>query len=394
MRDCEIVGHSTKRAPIPEIGVRASSAESIRRHARAELDALLVTALGHLRYLTGYHGFGAYFAPFPLILVPGRAPTYVVREYEVQAVRAESCLDEIVPYTQQYDFAKACGDVLKGYGLQRRRIGLELGCWNLAPNDVSALQAQLPDSKIVDASRLVPSIAAVKSEPELEAMRSSMAMTDLAVRTFHNSLRDGVTEAEVATTIETEVFRAGGVVRPNYTLVFGERTKMPHGTPMRHPIRNNEPAMVEIGVWNRGYAAGLVRSAVLGRHPECESLHVLAEEALDATIGAIKPGVTAGDVDAAARNVIAQSGRSQVFRHRAGYQTGIHWTERGNISLEPGATEVLQPNMTFHMPIILFAEIGYLFGCSENIVVTERGAQILSSTPTRSIAEVERNESR
>jgi Xaa-Pro dipeptidase len=85
-------------------------------------------------------------------------------------------------------------------------------------------------------------------------------------------------------------------------------------------------------------------------------------------------------VDAAARKVITRSGHPEVYRHRTGYQTGIQWTERGNISLEPDAKDVLEVDMTFHMPFILFGESGYLFGCSENVVVTERGAEILSRT--------------
>ncbi|HEX6509415.1 MAG TPA: M24 family metallopeptidase, partial [Chloroflexota bacterium] len=121
--------------------------------------------------------------------------------------------------------------------------------------------------------------------------------------------------------------------------------------------------------------------AVLGRHPGAESLHALAEEALEAAIAAIKPGVTAGAVDAAARTVIERSGRPQVFRHRTGYQTGINWSERGNLSLEPDAADVLEADMTLHMPIILFQEGEYGLGCSEQVVVTERGAEILSRTP-------------
>lgn len=229
---------ATKVSPIPLTGIAFPKAEYESRQqkvlemvARTELDALLVTAHGHLRYLTGYHGFGGYFAPFVLILVPGRAPTFVVREYEVSTVRAEGCIDEIVPYTQQHDFAKACSDVLRRYGLQGRRIGLELGCWNLAPADVTALQAELPDLKIADATRLVASVMAVKNELEIRVMRDAMALTDLAVRTFQGSLRDGITEAEVYMTIQNEVYKAGGEIWRSPTLVFGERTKLAHGAP-------------------------------------------------------------------------------------------------------------------------------------------------------------------
>lgn len=368
-------------SPFPSLEYERRQQKVLEAVARTKLDAILVSAHGRLRYLTGYHGFGGYFAPFPLILAPGRPPTYVVREYDVDAVRAEGCVDEIVSYTHQNEFAKVCADVLRRYGLQGQRIGLELGCWNLAPADVGALRAQLPDLKIADATRLVASVAAVKSELELKVMREAMIMTDLAVRTFQNLLREGVTETEMYTTIVGEVSKVGGEIWRSSTLVFGERTKVPHGGPMRHPIRSNEPAMVEIGGLKYGYAAGLVRGAVLGRHLETESLHALSVEALEAAIAAIKPGVTAGAVDAAAREVIERAGCSRSFRHRTGYQTGIHWTERGNLSLEPGAEDILEAGMTFHMPLILFGESGYLNGCSEHVVVTERGAEVLSNTP-------------
>ncbi|MER9482861.1 Xaa-Pro peptidase family protein [Mesorhizobium sp. M0494] len=354
--------------------------------ASAGLDALVVTARGHLRYLTGYDGNGAYFAPFPLILVPGRQPTYVVREYDEQAVRSYSCIDEIVTYTHKNDFAKVCADVLRQHGLQGERIGFELGCWSLAPADVSALQTQLPDLKIADASRLVSSVAAVKSERELKVMRDAMRMTDLAMRTFQSSLREGVTELEMAGTmaaaIEAEAGKAGGEIgMAPATILFGERTKLAHGSPMQHPIRRNEPAFLEVGASKHGYMVGLVRCAVLGRHPETESLHALAEEVIEALVAAIKPGVSAGAVDAAGREVLKRSGRQGVFRQRTGYQTGINWTERGDLSLEPGAEDILKTGMTLHMPNILCSENGYLFGTSAHVLVTERGAEILSDTP-------------
>ncbi|MCP1838690.1 Xaa-Pro aminopeptidase [Bradyrhizobium sp. USDA 4538] len=324
---------------------------------------------------------GGYFMPFPLILVPGQAPTYVVREYELTGVRAESCIDEIITYTEQPDFAKVCADVLRRLGLAGRRVGFELGCWNLAPADVSAVQTRLPDMKLVDASRLVPSVMAVKNELEIRVMREAMAMTRVAVGAFQQSLRNGITEAEMAAAIQSEVKKAGGDEVRLVSIGFGERVKLPHTKLTHHPIRSNEPAMIEVGGMKQGYVGPLVRAAVLGRHPETESLHALAEEALEAAIAAIKPGVMAGEIDAAARKVIERSARPHALNHRVGYQTGAPWNERGNMSLEPGATDFLEAGMTVHMPVILLGESGYLFGCSETVLVTERGAEIFSGIP-------------
>ncbi|WP_430702170.1 M24 family metallopeptidase [Mesorhizobium captivum] len=379
----------TTSSAVPLTGLPFPDAEYGRRQQkvfeaieRAGLDALVVTAHGHLQYLTGYDGRGAYFMPFPLILVPGQRPMFVIREYELGSVRSSSSVQEILTYNDQYGFAPVCADAIRRSNLRGGRIGLELGCWNIAPADASALQAQLPDVNFADATRLVATVAAVKTELELEAMRFAMAMTDVAVKTFQQSLREGITEAELAANIDWEVEKAGGLLRASSTtLLFGERTKLSHGSPKRHPINNNEPAFTELGGLKDGYACGLVRSAVLGRHPETELLHDLSMEVLEAVISAIKPGATAGEVDAAGREVLKRHGRPELLNHRVGYQTGINWGERGNISLEPGATDILAPNMTMHMPIILRGESGYLFGTSEHVVVTDQGAEILSRTP-------------
>lgn len=367
--------------PFPKSEYDRRQTEVLEAVERAELDALLITAHSHLQYLTGYDGKGGYFRPFPLILVPGRTPTFVVREYDEQSVHAYSCIDEIVPYTHQSDFAKVCGEVLSRYGLQNKAIGFELGCWGLAPADLSAIEAQLPGIRIADATRIVPSISAVKSELELEAMRDSMTMTDRAIVTFQNSLKEGITETEVAAAIRDEVERCGGEGVLLNSLNFGERTKLPHGEPRRHAIRNDEPATVEVGGIRKGYVAGVFRSAVLGHNAGTESLHCLAEEVLEAAIAAIKPGVTAGEVNAAARKVIDRDGRPRVLRNRTGYQTGINWSDRGALSLEPEASDILKPGMTLHVLVILYSESGYMVGTSEQILVTDRGADIMSSTP-------------
>ncbi|OSI76116.1 peptidase M24 [Bradyrhizobium canariense] len=373
---------------IPQTGVPFPPAEYERRQkkvldaaATAGLDALLVTALGHARYLTGYYGGGSYFGPFPLILTPGHAPTYVVREYEAETVRAYSCVREIVPYTQERDFAKVCADILRQYGLQNKRIGLELRCWNITPSDVKKLEAELPGLTIVDATELVGSVAAVKSELELDAMRNAIAMTEVALSTFRETLRQDVTETEMSAAMQAAVRKAGGEELRVVSLVFGERTRLAHGLPADHPIGCNEPAVTEIGGTKFGYAAGLVRTAVIGRNPEVESLLSLSNEALDTAIDMIKPGVAAEEVDATVRKVIERSGRPRAFRNKTGYQTGIHWSERGNMDIVPGVKDVLKAGMTLHMPIMLFGERGHIIGCSDHLLVTERGAKSLTSTP-------------
>lgn len=379
---------NAKRRPIPCTGTVFERAEYERRQQRvleaierAGLDALFVTAISDLRYLTGYSGNGAYFAPHPLILCPGREPTFVVRKFDEENVRAHSFVEDIVPYTQGYEYRTVCGDVLRRLNLHNKRVGMELGCWNLAPADVTSLQAELPDLKIVDASKLVASIAAVKSEVEIQALREAAILTDIGVDAFHKSLREGVTEVEVAAAIRTAIEAAGGESSGGLNLVFGERLRLPHAKPANFPLGMNDAVFIELSGVVKDYCAPVCRSAVLGRNPGLESLCRVAEEAIEAAVETIKPGVTTGEVSAAIRGVVERGAHPEALRSRTGYQVGVYWVDRAYLSIEPGAEDVMEADMSFHMPIILFDEDGYQIGCSESVLVTEKGCEVLSRTP-------------
>ncbi|MDX8462484.1 M24 family metallopeptidase [Mesorhizobium humile] len=379
---------NSKRSAIPCTGTLFEQSEYERRQyrvleavERAGFDALLVTAQSHLRYLTGYSGTGAYFGPFPLILAPGREPTFVVRKFDEENVRAFSCIDEIVPYTHGYEFRTVCGDVLRRLKLHNKRIGMELGCWSLAPADVAALRDELPDLKIADASRLVASVAAVKSEVEIQALHEAAIITDLAIGIFHRSLREGATEAEVFAAIRSGVETAGGELSAGLNLAFGERLLLPHARPVSYPMEMNNAAFIELSATVKDYCAPVCRSAVLGRHQSLETLHKVAEEAIEAAVEAIKPGTTTGAVSATIRRVVERGARPEALRSRTGYQIGVYWSDRGDLSIEPTGDDVIEVDMSFHMPIILFDEEGYQIGCSETVLVTRQGAKILSKTP-------------
>lgn len=370
---------------IPQTGVPFKRDEYDRRCAAvvrqfelAQIDALCVTAVTHLQYLTGYSGRGTYFGPYTVVIVPDERPTFVVREYDEDSVRTESWVEDVVPYTQRADQPKVLARVLHGFGLDHGRVGFELDSWNLAPADMARLEVELPEMTVVDATRVVPAASAVKSESEIVVMREAMAITKMAVATFNASLEEGVSELQVWREMLGAAADAGGPLAPSSTLVFGARTALPHGYPSPYRLGMNEPAFTEVAGVVHGYQPGLCRTAILGRHSAAESLYAVADEALRAGIEAARPGATAGDVDAACREVVGRAGRAKSFRHRAGYQNGIGWSYRGDMSLEPGAEDVLVAGMTVHLPIILFSKGEFAVGCSETLLVTDAGPEVLS----------------
>jgi Xaa-Pro dipeptidase len=202
------------------------------------------------------------------------------------------------------------------------------------------------------------------------------------VETFYANCREGVSELEAVSSVHTAL-ASKGAATPDFTLLFGRRTALPHGSASGQRLAEGDVAYTELAGWAEGYAAGLARTAVLGRNREAEELMAIAEEAQQAALHAVRPGAITGDVDGACRGVVERTGRGATFRHRTGYGIGIGWYERGNISLEPNGQDVIEAGMTFHMPTILIEEGRFGVGCSETVLVTGDGVEVISKLDRR-----------
>ena len=129
--------------------------------------------------------------------------------------------------------------------------------------------------------------------------------------------------------------------------------------------------------------------AACGDDEPSDSETLSMDAAVDAAMDTIRPGVTAADVDHAARSVVEKAGFGEYWRHRLGYSIGVNyppdWGEGEIISLRKGEERELQPGMTFHMvPLcLIYREFG--IGFSETIRVADNGCERFSSLPRKTI---------
>jgi Xaa-Pro aminopeptidase len=357
--------------------------DAVLREAEAfGVDAVAVTYDIHTEYLTGTTGSQFWVAP--VILVPGAASTFLVREFEADRVLLQARVDEVVTYEGRDDAVRRWAEELRRLGLDRSVLGLELDNFGLTHRDVAELRRLLPGLRICDVSHVLPRIMAIKSDEELSAMETCMRWTILAIETFGDALVEGTTERVVRDEMRRAVMD-GGSEDLRGEVVFGDRTAIPHAAGTEHRLRAGDVAFTEASAYHLGYCAALCRTAIVGDHPDAISLFSVAEEALDAAIAALRPGATAGDVDAACRRVIEGRGLGASFRHRTGYANGLRANGRLNISLHPGATDVIEERMTFHLPIILFEPGRFSVGCSESVVVGSSGAEPIGTAAPRLI---------
>lgn len=340
------------------------------------VDAMAVTGRLNVPYLAGYDDDGMW--PSPVIIAANVRPTFVARDYDADTIRLESRIPNLVTFFGDDDHTDVWAETLRDLGLGRARLGLDLGTYGVAPADLMALQQRLPDLTIVDATDLISTVTAVKSVEEIAVMRRAMELTRVGIATFNASLSEGADELAAYERVSAAMQAAGSEADRAFTLLFGQRTARPHSAPAHYTLRAGDVAFTELGGRCRDYFAGLCRTAVLGRNPAAEQLYSVAREAQEAALAAVRPGITTGDIDRACRSVVQRAGRSDTFRHRTGYAIGLGWQARGNISIHPGGTHLVEEGMTFHMPTILFQQGEFGVGVSETVVVTADGCEPLS----------------
>jgi Xaa-Pro aminopeptidase len=340
------------------------------------IDAMAATSAINVNYLNGYDDDGMW--PSPVIIGPDAKPTFVSREYDELTARELSRVPDIRTFFGDHDNVQVWADTLRSLGLDKARLGVDLETYGCTPTDIARLQQLLPDLKIVDATNLMRRLTAFKSDEELAVMRHAMELTKIGLETFYASLHEGADEWAVKRRMEDAMIAAGSEPY-DFELLFGDRTRLPHGGfGGSNALKQGDIAFTELTSSYQGYCAALSRTALLGRDPDVEAVHKLAEEAQQATWDAIRPGVTTGEVDRAYRETVHRSPLGIVSHSRCGYAIGFNWHWRGSISIHPYGEDILEEGMTIHMPAFLFRPGKFGVGVSDTVLITKNGPEIIS----------------
>jgi Xaa-Pro aminopeptidase len=289
-----------------------------RRHAlrgllaHADLSALLVTKPVNVRYLTGFTGsYGA------LLLLHDRTLFFTDGRYRQQAA-AEVPGAEVV---------LAPGDLIGAVGGVVRAGGNDLGFEpaGLTWGEGQRLRSGLPGQAVLPAPPLVEELREIKDERELAAMRQAARLGGEALEELVPSLREGVTERQVAVHLELAMRRLGADGLAFDTIVaFGEQAAEPHHHPGDRPLGRGDWVKLDFGARVDGYCADMTRTAVLGRASQRQrDLYELVRGAQEAGLACLEAGVPAGEIDRACRQPIAEAGLGDSFPHPAGHGIGL-----------------------------------------------------------------------
>ncbi|HBG45450.1 MAG TPA: hypothetical protein DDW94_00510 [Deltaproteobacteria bacterium] len=297
-----------------------------------KVDAILVSDINSARYLSGFTGSNVF-----MIITPREAFFLTDPRYTEQA-KAEVRGCKIRIFKKAFD---EIADIAKG--LKVKTLGFEAA--NLNFSTYSKLDKALSKVKLKPTAGVVGKLRQRKDAFEIERLKASASLLDAGFKAAMRFIKPGAVEEEAAFSVEVAMRRRGAEALAFDTIIAsGPRGALPHGKASGKKIKKGELVVVDMGVIKDGYNSDETRTFSVGR-PQARQKEVyrIVKEAQAVAIDAVKAGVKASDVDAAARGYIEKAGYGKYFSHGTGHGTGLEIHEGPSIS--PISEDVLHEGM-------------------------------------------------
>ncbi len=339
------------------------------RRLQETLDVpLVVSSLSNVRYLSGFTGSNAY-----LVVWPDRAVFVTDGRYGELA----GPLVEALPGTDLVVYTDKLMEHLAGLlGSGTARLEAEAVTWSFARSLADEADAELePATGVVEALRMV------KDADEVAALRRAAAAGDAAFAELGGLAEDAGSEAALGWALIDSMRRHGADAASWDPIVAaGAGASVPHYRSGRQPVGDGL-LLLDYGCVVDGYHSDMSRTVWLDGDPDPEMsrIHGIVAEAQQAAIAAVAPGVPAGDVDAAARKVLANYDMEDRLLHSVGHGVGldIHegpWVRRNSDHLlEEGHVITVEPG------VYLPGEGGVRI--EDMVLVTAAGGEQLTHSP-------------
>jgi Xaa-Pro dipeptidase len=360
---------------------RAGRQENARRLMRDNsLSAILLAQSTSLAYFTGIHWEGGERL-FAMVLPAKGEAFYVSPAFEEGRAREQIALspegtkpDLRVWQENESPYARVA-EALSDRGIAGGTIGVEETVKFLFSDN---LRKAASSATFTSATPVTAGCRMIKSGHEIDLMRLAAKVTLAAYEATYRSMKVGMTQRDVGELLETAHRQLG--FEGGADVQVGEFSAFPHGSVAPQGIRESTIVMIDGGCSVEGYQSDITRTFVLGKASDkMKQVFDIVHRAQSAALGAAKPGVEAGSVDAAARKVITDAGFGpdyKYFTHRLGHGMGMDGHEWPY--LVRGNPTKLQPEMTFSDEPGIYIRGEFGIRLEDDMHIMEGGADLFT----------------
>jgi len=334
-----------------------------------KIDALLVSALPNIRYLSGFTGSNGL-----LLVTPDSETLFTDPRYTIQA--SEECSIPVKTVAKGPLELTAIETIRRK---RLKRIGFE-GSRMIYESYQRIKQALPLGGSLKPIGPVIEKLRMIKSDEEIAKIRRSVRTNSEAFESTVWSIRPGVSEMAIAAELEFKMRRLGAEKAAFETIVAtGARTALPHAQPSQQKAGLNELLLIDMGSCQDGYMSDMTRMLFLGRPSgKVRTMYNAVLKAQLAAIDEVRPGITAGQVDRKARQVLESEGFGKQFVHSTGHGLGLEIHEPPRVGrkdatrLEAGMVITIEPG-------------AYVRGfggvrIEDTVLVTETGFEVLTPT--------------
>lgn len=352
----------------------------VQRRLRERSAAGAIVSPGpNLQYVTGFRGepvdrFHALFVP-----ADGDVTLVTPAGYETQARRNATA--DAIQTVPDNDPAQVADEVISRLPADPESVLVDDDARHAFTRH---LHAAFGSETIEPVAPILQSMRRRKDDHEIETLRRAAVLADEVSVDVRSLGADavGMTEADLATEIRRGLHARGATgVAFDVVVGAGENGADPALRHSDREIQAGEPVVVDFGCFLDGYASDQTRTVVFDGQPPAgfEAVHNAVVDALDAGVAAVEPGITAGGVDAAVRDRLAEDGYADKFVHDTGHGVGLAAHEP--LAIAPDESTELASGMVFSVEPGVYFEDEFGVRVEDLVVVTEDGCERLNDSP-------------
>jgi Xaa-Pro aminopeptidase len=332
-----------------------------------DLDALVVTNLVNVRYLTGYTGSNG-------VAVIGRDRRLFLTDFRYMTQAA----DQVAGFEVAKGERDLLGDVAEAVS---GRVGFEDA--SLSVRKLERLRTLVADSvELVPAGDRVEALRVVKEPAELNAVRTAAALADEALSAVLERGLGGRTEHEVAVDLEHQIRLLGAeAVSFEPIVASGAHGALPHAEPRPERIPADVLVTIDWGAKLDGYCSDCTRTYATGDGVEDEALEVyeLVRAVQQASVEEVRAGRGGKEIDAVGRATIDAAGHGEHYGHGLGHGVGLEVHEGPTLS--PRSSDTLAAGNVVTVEPGVYVPGRHGVRIEDLVVVTDEGCEVLSSLP-------------